>query len=135
MNQHGLPSRQHAAMGSSRVARGATPHGYHPVSYREQNTIFYTHHNMVGYNCSGIELLKELAFVTHIFGHSLIGPERNASESGCVNQKQPPFFSAGWPSPDGPSRASEPRLGATVHPVLPAGRDQTGERHMSGKKK
>ena len=79
MNQHGLPSRQHAAMGSSRVARGATPHGYHPVSYREQNTIFYTHHNMVGYNCSGIELLKELAFVTHIFGHSLIGPERNAS--------------------------------------------------------
>jgi len=30
MNQHGLPSRQHAAMGSSRVARQPTPHGYHP---------------------------------------------------------------------------------------------------------
>ena len=34
---------------------------------------------------------------------------------------------AGRSSPDGPGRAGEPGVGATVHPVLTTGRDQTGE--------
>ena len=64
MNQHGLPSRQHAAMGSSRVARQATPHGYHPVSYTKQIATFVLGKLL---DSESIEYLEEFSCPVCIF--------------------------------------------------------------------